>query len=351
MNAAPGLRSARRVVVVGAINVDFVVKADRLPTAGETVVGPGLQRYGGGKGANAAVAAARAGASVSLVGAVGTDDQAAFALEELRDAGVALDGVARLERDATGAALIVVDRDGENQIAVGAGANAVLNAEWVRREVERLLPDAGCVLVSTEIPGDAVSAAVQTATDAGVICVLNTAPPIPAVLGLLEHGPLLTPNATELAALSNMLDEGEPRSAPEGLGEGDRNRLIPGRARRLMRGTGAPVVVTLGGAGAEILTPSGRAECVPALSVEVRDTTGAGDTFNGVLAARLAAGNGLAEAVRVAVAAASLSVAHPGARAGMPRAAELDTALGRARLPTTHRAPVPETATTGREDE
>jgi ribokinase len=302
-----------RVVVVGAVNVDFVVVADSLPAPGETVVGPGLERHGGGKGANAAVAASRAGAEVCLLGAVGVDDTAAFAQRELREAGVELAGVAALEREATGVALIVVDRHGENQIAVGAGANAALEADWVGARMAEVLPTAGCVLVSTEIPGPAVAAAVRAATLAGVRCVLNPAPPIPAVLELLEQGAVLTPNASELAALTTMLGECEDAGARE-------------RALYLAGRTGAPVVVTLGGDGALVVTPDGTVEEICPPAAEVRDTTGAGDTFNGVLAARLAAGDELGEAARVAVLAATLSVSHVGARTGMPRAEAIDAA-------------------------
>lgn len=328
--------------MVGAVNVDFVVAADRLPGPGETVVGAGLERHGGGKGANAAVAAARAGASTRLVGAVGADDTAASALGELREAGVDLAGVAVLEREATGVALIVVDREGENQIAVGAGANAAVSADWVRQQMRDLPRTATCVLVSTEIPGEAVIAAVEAATASGAPCLLNTAPPIPAVLGLLDRGPLLTPNATELVALTAMLDgkpsstgatDGEPPVA-DLAGNGSRARdveswlsAVQDAAQRLVELTSAAIVVTLGGAGAMVLTPAGQVEHVPPRVAEVRDTTGAGDTFNGVLAARLAAGDGLVDAAHAATVAASLSVSHPGARDGMPEAAAIETAL------------------------
>ena len=302
-----------RVIVVGAVNVDFVVVADSLPGPGETVVGPGLERHGGGKGANAAVAASRAGADVCLVGAVGVDDTATFAQRELREAGVELSGLAELEDESTGVALIMVDRQGENQIAVGAGANAALGADWVNRRMDPVLPTADCVLVSTEIPGPAVAAAVRAATAAGVRCVLNTAPPIPDVLELLDQGAVLTPNASELVALTDLMGEHqdtEPRA---------RAQFLAGR-------TGAPVVVTLGGAGALVVTPDGAARRIRPPAAEVRDTTGAGDTFNGVLAARLASGEELEEAVTVAVLAATLSVAHPGARTGMPEVDAIEAA-------------------------
>lgn len=325
------------VVVVGAVNVDLVVAADRLPGPGETVVGPGVQRHGGGKGANAAVAAARAGARVHLVGAVGADDTGRGALVELRAEGVLVDDVAVLEDSPTGMALIVVDARGENQIAVGAGANARVEPERVRASLRAALPGTGCVLVSTEIPDAAVAAAVEEATAAAVPCVLNPAPVIPVVPELLRHGPLLTPNAGELAGLAEAADVGAPVVAAVRAGPGE-GRPEPGpparsvdgvlgRARALADRTGAPVVVTLGAEGVLLATPGGGNAHLPPHPTTVRDTTGAGDTFNGVLAARLAAGDELGRAVHVANVAAALSVARVGARAGMPDAVALGNAL------------------------
>lgn len=297
-------------MVVGAVNVDLVVTAARLPGPGETVVGDGVRRFGGGKGANAAVAAARAGATVRLVGAVGDDDAGRAALAELRADGVDTTGVAVLADRATGTALIVVDERGENQIAVGAGANAAVSADEVTAAVRRGRP--GCVLVSTEIAPDAVAAAVRAAAAAGVRCVLNPAPVVPSVLDLLRRGPVLTPNAAECRALAGLLG---------GVGDTE------GSARTLAARTGSPVVVTLGEQGALVVAAGAAVDRVPAPAAAVRDTTGAGDTLNGVLAARLAAGVPLAAAVRAAVVAAALSVEREGARAGMPGAAAIDAAL------------------------
>lgn len=302
------------VVVVGAINVDLVVAAPRLPGPGETVVGGGLQTFGGGKGANAAVAAARAGATVRLIGAVGADDTGTAALAELRADGVDVSDVAVLDGESTGVALIVVDDRGENQIAVGAGANAAVTADHVRRALRAALATAGCVLVSTEIPAAAVSAAVEEATAAGVPCVLNPAPVLPVVAELVRFGPILTPNESELGDLARMLDIAVDDSS------GDQARQVVARSRQ-------PVIVTLGGDGVLLVLAGGDDQRVTARPVTVRDTTGAGDTFNGVLAARLAAGDQLAAAVPVAVAAASLSVTQVGARGGMPTGAEIDAFL------------------------
>lgn len=314
------------VVVVGAINVDFVVAAEHLPRPGETVVGPRFERHGGGKGANAAVAAARAGATVRLVGAVGADDTGRSTIDELGADAIDVSSIAVLEGEATGVALIMVDRDGQNQIAVGAGANAAVTAQQVTRALRDAAVKPACVLVSTEIPQGAIAAAVEAATAMGVRCILNPAPVVPVVLELLRHGPLLTPNATELVELTARLDG---RSGVSGSGsDGDRSSIIDG-ARKLVALTGAPVVVTMGGDGALIVDPDGRPEHFPAGTAKVRDTTGAGDTFNGVLVTRLASGDDLRTAVRTAIVAASLSVAHVGARAGMPTAARIASELGR----------------------
>ena len=317
----------KMVVVVGAINADLVVAADHLPRPGETVVGPRLQRYGGGKGANAAVAAARAGAAVRLVGAVGADDTGSSTLDELRLHGIDVSGIAVLPGEATGVALIVVDPWGENQIAVGAGANSAVTAQQVSKALSEVLGRTGCVLVSTEIPGESVVAAVEAATSSGVLCVLNPAPVVPAVLRLLRSGPLLTPNATELIALVAALDQKLPEAHTIQNDFPNDLQGVTERARRLASVSGAPVVVTMGGQGALIVNPDGHAEHLPAPPAAVRDTTGAGDTFNGVLAARLAAGDYLAVAVRTAIVAASISVAHVGARAGMPSAALIAAGL------------------------
>ena len=300
------------VIVVGAINVDLVVAAPRLPGPGETVVGGGLQTFGGGKGANAAVAAARVGARVRLIGAVGDDETGAAALAELRNEGVDVSDVAVLAGEPTGVALIVVDDHGENQIAVGSGANAAITADHIERCLGAALPVAGCVLVSTEIPAAAVAVAVEAATLAGVVCVLNPAPVLPVVAELLSRGPIVTPNASELHDLMKLLDD-------------DRS-MAEDAASRISAISHQPVVVTQGADGVLLATGDSVVH-VPAPSVSVRDTTGAGDTFNGVLAARLAAGDDLSVAVPYAVAAAALSVTEVGARGGMPTAAAIQAAL------------------------
>jgi ribokinase len=301
--------SQAEVVIVGSVNADLVVSVRLLPVAGETVTGGTFARHGGGKGANQAVAAARAGGRVALVGAVGADDLGDEALRELSEEGIDVSSVARLDDVATGVAAIVVDERGENLIAVASGANAALGGDEVASALARLLGAArgsrGVVLLSHEVPEAAVVAGIEAARGAGWTAVLNPAPA--RALPDDVVGVVLTPNADEARALA---DADGPEAA----------------ARSLAERTRAPVLVTLGADGA-LLLDGDRVERLPAARVEVVDTTGAGDTVNGALAAELAAGRLLQEAARFAVTAAALSTRAAGARAGMPRRAEVIAAL------------------------
>ena len=286
------------VIVVGSINADLVVTAARLPGPGETVAGGEFSRHGGGKGANQAVAAARMGARVTLIGAVGDDDLGEEALDTLAAEGIDVSAVSRLEGVATGVALIAVSAAGENQIAVASGANAAVDPDAVAAAV-RAAGD-GLVLLNHEVSEAVVLAGARAAP--GTI-VLNPAPARPLAGELCALRPLLSPNASEAAEISGLRD---PEAA----------------ARALAERTGAPVLVTIGAEGV-LLLDGGRAERLPAPAVDVADTTGAGDTFNGALAAELAAGADLSVAAGLAVTAASLSTRAPGARDGMPRRDEV----------------------------
>src|SRR3954468_13648245 len=261
-----------RVVVVGSINVDLVVSVARLPAPGETVAGGRFAQHGGGKSANQAVAAARLGAAVAFVGAVGADEMGSDAVEELSREGIDVSGVLRADAP-TGVALIVVDRAGENQIAVASGANAELVVDSLD------LAGTGVVLLCHEVSEAVVSAAARAAGEAGWPGVLNPAPARARPEVALA---VLTPNASEAAELTGRQD---PSDA----------------ARELVERTGAAVLITLGGDGALLLEPGGTPERLPAANVDVVDTTGAGDTVNGALAAELARGASLPDAARFAL--------------------------------------------------
>lgn len=301
-----------RLLVVGALNVDLVVAASALPGPGETVVGGDLQRHGGGKGGNSAVAAVRAGAQVRYVGAVGRDEFGATAVAELRAEGIDVTDVVVKQGCATGAAVIVVDPSGENQIAVAAGANGAITAQDVRAAVERAAGWPGCVLVSTEISGPAVVAAVEESIARGWCCVLNPAPVGPGIGELLGLAPIITPNRGELRDLYRMLGHGDETS-------------VEAMAAALAGQTGAPLVVTLGADGVLVCDASGAMTRIAAARARrVVDTTGAGDTFNGVFAAELAAGRDVETAARRGAAAAALSVEAAGARTSMPDVAAIE---------------------------
>jgi ribokinase len=287
---------SRDVYVVGSVNVDLVVTAATLPRPGETVAGGTFERHGGGKSANQAVAAARLGARVWMVGAVGDDDLGEEAVAALRAEGIDVSAVERLPGSATGVALIVVDEAGENQIAVASGANAELGADAVEAVLRGA--DGGVALLGFEVPDAPVLAGARAARAAGLAVVVNPAPARELPAALLELSPLLTPNLDEARALAGE-DDGEAA------------------ARTLAARTGAPVVVTLGAEGALVVDGESVAR-LPAPRVEVVDTTGAGDAFNGALASELAGGVALLDAVDSAIAVAAASTCAAGARTVVP---------------------------------
>lgn len=313
------------VVVVGSINVDLLLRVDRHPRPGETLLGGSAEHLAGGKGANQAVAAARSGARTAMVGAVGTDATAETALEHLRGADVDLTAVQTVPGP-TGLAVVTVADDGENTIVVIAGANATVTPEVVRRAAPVIEGAKVCVL-QAEVPLPSVEEAVRLAHAAGVRVVLNVAPAVRLPLQTLRAADPLVVNQHEASILLEGLG-----AAPAGLGgeaeagaagiedaDGDGPEVAAGSAAgRALRDVGVPsVIVTLGGAGSVVLDDSG-ARVIPAHSVPVVDTTGAGDAFVGALAAGLAAGQTLAAAATHATRVAAASVQRLGAQASYP---------------------------------
>jgi ribokinase len=286
-----------RVCVVGSVNVDLVVAVDHLPAPGETVLGGRFATHDGGKGANQAVAAARAGAQVTFVGAVASDEHGRRAESALQADGIDLARLRHVDEEPTGVALVVVGPRGENQIAVAPGANEA----WHLDDDDRAsIAGADVLLTNHEVPAAVVLEALRVAHAAGVTTILNPAPARGLPAEVLRLGPILTPNEHELVVAIGNDD------SPTALGE-------------LAARHAGPIIVTQGAAGA-LLAAEGREErFIGRPAAEVVDTTGAGDTFNGVLAAWLADGAPLEDAIRAANIAASISVGFAGARAGMPR--------------------------------
>jgi len=317
-----------RVIVVGSVNVDLVARVDHLPAAGETVDGATFDRHPGGKGANQAAAAARLGARVAFIGGIGADPFGEEARAALEDEGIDLSGLA-LVGGPTGVALVLVDRDGENVIAVAPGTNADLAPKAVEDAMAELAPKPGdVVVVGHEIPTASTRSALAAGMSAGACTILNPAPAAGIDRSLFGLVDLLVPNRIELEQIVVEDDRRagrspEPAASPERLA----SKLLASAA------DGPPireaVVVTLGAGGAIVVRADPPALEAQPPRVDAIDTVGAGDAFVGALAASLAAGRALDEAVRRAVVAAALSTTRQGARGGLPTAAELEAAIGR----------------------
>jgi ribokinase len=282
------------IVVVGSYNRDLILKVGRLPAPGETCLAEDRTEAHGGKGSNQAVQAARCGARVALVAAVGADAVGEAALAMWRDAGVDVAGVARSPGVGTGMAAILVDAHGENSIVVAPGANAALTPAQVETAASSLRR-ARLVLAQLETPAPAVQRAFELARAAGVTTALNAAPApealAPALLGLTD---ILFVNRVEACALAGAQD---PRNA----------------AAILLARVGRAVVLTLGAEGALVLRRDEPALAQPARAVPVVDTTGAGDAFIGAFAARLAADGDMTSALAWGIAAGALACGGLGA--------------------------------------
>ncbi|MFR9674680.1 ribokinase [Streptomyces sp. TR06-5] len=298
------------VTVLGSLNLDLVTTVPRLPGRGETVAGGTLQRLPGGKGANQAVACARAGAAVRMVGACGTDEGGDLLVHALTRAGVDVRSVRRCPDAPTGTAVVLVEEGGENLIAVTSGANASLGEEDAAAACAHLGPD-DVLLVQCEVPLPVVRRVVRSAAARSATVVLNAAP-VP------ENG------ALPLAEVDVLLvNEHEARLLAAADPHGGGNASAEDRVRDLARRNDCLVVATLGARGA-LASRGGPPRAHPAPRVRATDTVGAGDAFAGFLAAALAHGSDEDTAVADAVLAASLTVTRPGAQAAVPHRAELD---------------------------
>jgi ribokinase len=294
-----------RIAVVGSINLDLVVATAALPERGETVIGHDLRRFGGGKGANQALAAARMGGAVELIGRVGRDDAGRYLLGELSMGGVGVEHVESSDGP-TGTALITVDAQGANTIVIVPAANALLTADDVeaaRSEIE----SRDALILQLEVPIETSTRAARLAREVGRLVFLNPSPVQPIPAELLEAVSYVVLNAGELRLLA-----------------GDSNDPV----RLLDRGVGA-VVVTLGERGARLVSRKGEIE-VDAYPVEPVDTTAAGDAFLGALAATLPE-RGEEAALDAAVAAGAIAVTRWGAQPSLPTLAEVDALIHRGR--------------------
>lgn len=305
------MKSSPQILVVGSSNTDMIIQLPRLPRPGETLLGGRFSMAAGGKGANQAVAAARAGGRVTFIGRVGRDMFGERALSGLAQDGVNVDFVVRDPAQPSGVALIFVARTGQNSIAVAPGANARLCPADLQR-ARAGFAGAQVLLMQLETPLPTVQAAARLAAQHGARVILNPAPARPLPTTLLRRVDVLTPNETEAELLSGVRVT---------------NPATAARAARKLRALGPPtVVITLGPAGAWVSSPQAEFH-VPAFKVKAVDTTAAGDVFNGALAVALAEGLPLAQAVRFANAAGALSVTKLGAQPSAPTRSQIQRLL------------------------
>jgi ribokinase len=302
-----------RVVVVGSSNTDMTIHLERLPTPGETRLGGAFVTSPGGKGANQAVAARRAGAEVTLVTAVGDDALGRQALAHYANEGLDVRHVRTIPAVASGVALIFVDRLGENMIGVAQGANALLTPADIEALPESVFTPDAVILASLEVPVGSVVRALQRARAAGMMTILNPAPVDSAILDhdILALVDILTPNQEEARALAGLAGHaGGPAEAMES-------------ASRLLTAGFRSVLITMGSQGC-LLSTEQESLLIPAPPVAAVDTVGAGDAFNGALAVGLREGRPLAAAAAWACVAGALAVTKPGAQGALPLRAEID---------------------------
>ena len=294
-----------KIAVVGSINVDMTVTAERIPKKGETLRGDSLHYIPGGKGANQAVAMAKLGAEVEMFGLVGDDAMGVKMIDNLKAQGVKCDHIGTVKGESTGTAVITVG-ESDNTIIVVAGANGKVDKNYIDGVKDALLAQ-DMVVLQHEIPLETVAYIVNLMSQHGVPVVLNPAPAANVPAEIVEKVTYLTPNEHEAVLI---------------FGEG-------ASTEELLRKYPEKLIITQGSRGVSTCLADGTILTVPARKVEVVDTTGAGDTLNGAFAVRRAAGDDMEKALIYANAAASLSIGKFGAQGGMPTAAEVEEVLNK----------------------
>lgn len=302
-----------KIIVIGSSNTDMVVTSSKMPLPGETVMGNEFDVIPGGKGANQAVAAARAGSRVTFIAKVGNDDFGKQAVEGYQKDKINTENILIDPVKPSGIAVIIVDENsGQNSIVVAPGANANLSIADIQK-IESVILDADVLLVQLEIPLETVQAALKIAKKGGVTTILNPAPAqflSDEVLSLVD---IITPNETETQILIGI----EPTNKKE----------IKIAAKQLLKKVNHSVLITLGSEGVYYISKNSNGEFIPTIKVEAVDTTAAGDVFNGTFAAALADSKTFNEAIKLANAAAAISVTRKGAQPSAPTRLEVEKFL------------------------
>jgi ribokinase len=301
----------KKLVVLGSVNADHVLSVPRFPKPGETLTGSEYHIAYGGKGANQAVAAGRAGADIAFIACIGDDDIGARMKTQFAEDGIDTQAVMPVGGSPTGVAMILVSADGENSIAISAGANAELTPDRLQPH-ESLIADADVLLMQLESPIPTVIAAAHTARQSGTRVILNPAPAQVLPAELLQLVDVITPNETEAEMLTGISVQTEA----------DAQRA----ANKLHTYGIGTVLITLGAKGVW-LSEQGQGELLPGFRVQAVDTTAAGDTFNGAWVTAELDGLPTRQAIRFAHAAAAISVTRAGAQPSIPWKAEVDAFL------------------------
>lgn len=299
---------AKKLIVLGSINIDHILNTVAFPKPGETITGKGYQIAFGGKGANQAVAAGRAGANIQFIASVGDDEMGKQVCQQLKKDAVNIDSVKAISHETTGVALIFVNQEGENEIGIYAGANAAVTTEHLTQYHEDII-HADAILMQLETPLSTIEAAVKLAKQHNTQVVVNPAPAQPLSDEILRHIDIITPNETEAYSLTgitvNTTDDAK-------------------QAAQYLHDKGiATVIITLGSKGAWV-SVKGEGQLIASYKVKAIDTIAAGDTFNGVLITALLENKPLESAVKYAHAAAAIAVTRCGAQPSVPWRDEID---------------------------
>ncbi len=299
---------SKRILVIGSLNMDIVLSLHHMPQPGETIIARDKSEHPGGKGANQAFAAARLGGNIAMIGRVGSDKYGETLVSNLKNAGADTSGIIMQPDTDTGLAFIYVDEKGENSIVVASGANALLTPQDIR-DMERLLNACDIVLVQLEIPYETVAYVIEEARRKGKTVMLNPAPVMKGLEGLIKMTDILTPNECELEELSGV--------------KADSMESIESGAKALIEKGAGSVIVTLGEKGA-LLVDRDRARLFPAKKVKAVDTTAAGDAFSAAVCVALAEGRSIDDAIMFANNVSGIVVTRMGAQPSIPCRREVD---------------------------
>ena len=308
------MNDKKYVVIIGSSNMDLIIYSEKLPKSGETVTGGNYEQHLGGKGANQALACTRAGSKTYFIAKIGKDDFGSLMVSKLLKEGTQVEYIIKDDKNPSGVAFIMVDKNGENMISVAPGANALLKPEELKK-LSVLIKNASVILVQMEIPIETISQIFKIASEGKALKILNPAPLKKIPLHILNLIDIIIPNEGELYQMNKLYE----------LGNFEEEQRILDASRNLAKLGPKIVITTLGSKGCKIFqSTTDEIIQIDAPRVNAVDTVGAGDCFNGILASYLSKGEELTNAVKYAVIGASIAVTRKGAQNSMPYLKEIE---------------------------